>query len=257
MKKLFYILLIIICSCTKTSEDYSAEETPVLIAVLKGNQPISDIQFLLFNDQQNAPKDIVTNELNIAKQNEPSTNLTYSNGQYQSPSDFIIQNSSTYEIKGKYKGQNIEATCNIPPPISNLQSIENDTITINPDPPIGLPSYILQWTALDPAKYSYVLVLEVLENNPVAIPFSQEAGLFQSKYDGPTEIPGLTLFETDFKYYGLHKLTVYAIEKEFEDIYFYNPADKSGLLKNGPDNIVGAKGFVTGVSTFSLQLLVQ
>jgi hypothetical protein len=257
MKKLFYILLILSCSCNKSGDEYSPEDTPVLMAILKGNQTVSDIQFILFNDQLNEPKDIVTSELSIAKQNEENINLSYNNGFYQSPTEFIIENNSTYTITGNYKGQNIEATCTIPPTISNLQGIENDTITINPDPPIGFASYILQWTDLDPDKYSYATVLEVLEENPAVIPFSQESGLFQSKYNGPTEIPGLLLFETDFKYYGLHKLTVFAIEKEYEEVYFYSASDKSGILKNGPDNVLGAKGFVTGVSSFSLQLLVQ
>jgi hypothetical protein len=39
--------------------------------------------------------------------------------------------------------------------------------------------------------------------------------------------------------------------------FFYDSSDIRGLLKNGPDNVSGGKGFVTGVSTKKILLEIE
>jgi hypothetical protein len=243
--------------CTKNVNYNEPDRMPVLIALLKEHEPVKNLQFTLFSSADNVPEQIIENQLTIAKNNEAPVELVFVNGSYQTNANFIIENNTTYHIQGFYNERAIAAACTLPPAIANLQNIESDTIAINPDPPIGFPSYILSWNSLDTDRYSYVLDLELLEPDSVLIPFEIEAGLFAEKYNGPTPIPALTLFENDFKYYGLHKLTVYAIDKSYEAIYFYSASDLRGLLKNGPDNVQGAKGFVTGVSSFSIELFIE
>jgi hypothetical protein len=41
------------------------------------------------------------------------------------------------------------------------------------------------------------------------------------------------------------------------NVFFFDSSDIRGLLKNGPDNVDGGKGFVSGISTQKILLEIE
>ena len=99
--------------------------------------------------------------------------------------------------------------------------------------------------------------MDCLAETLVEIPFSVASGNFATNFSGPQVAAGIIVSDTDFKYYGKHKLTVFAIPKTLESVFFYNAGDIRGLLTNGPDNILGIKGFATGVSKLEREFFLK
>src|SRR5690606_15158043 len=151
----------------------------------------------------------------------------------------------TYHLFTTFGEKDISASCTIPPQIG-LEFMTYDSIQVNPSS-TGTGVNLIQWTELDQDTYAYVLQLENLEEVKNEIPYtSVPGGNFATLYNGPRVQPGIIVYDTDLKYYGLHRLTVIAIDRELEAIYFFNSSDIRGLLQSSPDNITGARGFFTG-----------
>jgi hypothetical protein len=119
----------------------------------------------------------------------------------------------------------------------------------------SLPEQVVfssSWNALP--GYEYIARLSCLEDAPVAIPFSGQAGLFEARNQGPFLAPELAIRSNDFRYYGTHLLQVVAVDALYRDAHFFNPVTLSGDLLSFPSNLTGGKGFATATSSFSLQL---
>jgi hypothetical protein len=125
------------------------------------------------------------------------------------------------------------------------------TFSINPSNP-GASVFSLKWEAI--SGFSYLLSLQNIESNPTVIPFGVPAGLFQDQFFAPIEENETTLFDTDFKYYGRHLLTVYVIEDLYKDFFFFRNRGQGFLATQGPDNIMGARGLWTCVNAYQIEL---
>jgi hypothetical protein len=167
----------------------------------------------------------------------------------------FLQASDNIRVECKKDDYTAKAWTRVPPNIA-FTSVSSNSITINPSS-TGAPAMVVQWTPLNEDEYSYVIHLEPLDINATVIPFDVPAGRFNAQYSGPITQTGTIIFDTDFKYYGPHRLTVYAIRKDFEEMYFYDLTDLRGLALLSPDNIQNAKGFVTAISTTSIEFNIQ
>jgi hypothetical protein len=119
----------------------------------------------------------------------------------------------------------------------------------------ALPDEIVfsaSWNTLP--GYEYIARLTCLEDAPVEIPFSVQAGLFEVRNQGPFLAPELVVRGNDFQYYGTHLLEIVAVDALYRDAHFFNPVALSGELLSFPSNVTGGKGFATATSSFSLQL---
>lgn len=244
-------------SCKQESLSDLKADTPILTSILDAGAPFAEVKlFHLGMEHPSAPIIIDNAEITISVENGLTTHLAFADGVYKSTENAIaIQAGKTYHLNANISGKEVTSACTLPPTIT-LEDASNSTFSVNTNS-LGSPAFILSWTALDSDKYSYLLVLENLEENPVEIPFNVSSGNFSDQFSGPWEFDGATIYDTDFKYYGHHKLKVMAIEKSVEAIYFYGPSDLRGLLQNGPDNIEGGRGYVFGVSSFTVDLWVQ
>ncbi|MFN0031158.1 MAG: hypothetical protein ACKVOR_03260 [Flavobacteriales bacterium] len=251
MKKILLIpIAILIAGCTKPDEEPYGSEYLVLSALLVSDEPIEDIRTFYF-DGAGQVSHFELQDLSINHYH-----LAYENSHYILP-DSTANAGSHYTISGKFNGNHVVAMIQMPPPIELMGKLSTDTITIDTDP-LSTLQLVFAWTALDTDKYSYVLMLEVLEENPQAIPFQTEPqSSFEQSFSGPQEQAGAVLYETDFRYYGTHRITVFAIEKSLEEVFFFEPSDIRGLLKNGPDNVEGAMGYAAGTSKFSFEIEVE
>lgn len=255
---LIYLILIVVSSgCDRETLSDLRKNTPVLTAVLEaGNSTAEARLFSISDDSNTLPTAISTAQVTIENPEGQSTALQFNGELYRSAQGEIELNpETTYTIKANTGEEELIAYCKIPPTIT-LINASNTTFTVNTNS-LGSPAFLLTWNTLDSEKYSYLLTLENLESNPLEIPFSVPSGNFSNQFSGPWELSGATIYDTDFRYYGHHRLKIMAIDKSVESIYFYGPADLRGLLQNGPDNIIGGRGYVFGITSFTVDLWIQ
>ncbi len=170
---------------------------------------------------------------------------------YVSPAD---AESIPFEIEGKvifeHAGNMVEGVFITPEALS-----PGFTTPLEFAVEAALPEQIVfsaNWNAL--SGYEYIARLSCLEDAPLAIPFSGQAGLFEARNQGPFLAPELSIRGNDFRYYGTHLLEIVAVDALYRDAHFFNPVSLSGDLLSFPSNVSGGLGFVTATSSFSLQL---
>ena len=247
----YLLLFILVAGCQKVSSDDLRNERPVLTGVMRSNVQGESIEFFTLNEEFAGPPMARSASVKILGASQ-EVELTANNFSYALPADFILLPDSTYRVvvsDDAAEGE-IKSEFAMPPTISLISSIANPVQISSPGSVAGL----ISWTPLDESKYSYILKLEPLDIIPAPIPGN--VGLFESRYNGPQLSPQLLLLKSDFAYYGTHRLTVLAIDRGFDALFFYDAADMRGQLKNGPSNVLGAAGFVAGVTGFETEIVI-
>lgn len=228
-------------------------QSPILAGILVGGEHPKDIRYfeLPHNDDGAIIPRIAS--ISISTDNGEVESLNLEGGVYATQEGYLLQHDSLYMLTviDPATSNTLNAETRIPPAIYST-FLTDDTVQISS---VGNFAGLLQWTSLDDSKYSYVVKLENVEDMKVEIPI--EGGQFSSRFSGPQLESQLILQKTDFQFFGRHLLNVYAIDREFESVFFFDAADFRGFLRNGPDNINGGKGFITGVSTFSVEIFIE
>lgn len=233
------------------------KEGLVLNAIFEGGKKPTGIRYFqmpLSGETTERPRSA---EITVVNAGMTSVKLLNGGLDYYTNEDFVFQNGEEYEINvlDQETGLKSSAQVTIPPAISLIVQ-ELDTVIINDPENETNHAGLVQWTSPDPDKYSFIVKLENLEENPVAIN-QLPTGQFRNRFSGPQLEPFLNLLKSDFQYLGNHKLTVYAIDRQFEQVFFFDAADLRGILQNGPENVAGCHGFVAGVSSFEIEIFVQ
>jgi len=135
------------------------------------------------------------------------------------------------------------------PPAIVLELLSADTLFLEQNQPIDV-----QWTDLGD-DYEYVLSLQCLEEN--AIPIGVIPGNFDAVYNGPQVGNTLSLEAQNFTFRGTHRLVIYALNRAFTDVYFFDPSDIRGLLKMPISNLPGSNGYVMGVTALEIVMEVE
>jgi hypothetical protein len=131
-----------------------------------------------------------------------------------SDASFEIEAQKSYTVEVVYEEKLIWATAHIPPTIEIVQ-ISSTTIPVNPASN-GQPIFSVLWQATP----SLARVLTLNEPNDAnIIPFQVSSGNFANQFRLPVPGQGTTLWDTDFRYYGLHRLQIYTISQEFEEVF--------------------------------------
>ncbi|MBL7941932.1 MAG: hypothetical protein JNM00_04160 [Flavobacteriales bacterium] len=154
-----------------------------------------------------------------------------------------------YEVLLETRDGRLEASVAMPPPIVN-EFFSGENFTVDPDNPSEI-AFLVNWQDMD--GYSFLVTLENLEADPVTLPFV-ETGKFDTFYHDPIAQSFAALKSDFFTYYGHHRLTVYAIDKEYESVFYYLASGERNLLQAAPDNVDGGLGFVTGVSKWQTDI---
>jgi hypothetical protein len=157
----------------------------------------------------------------------------------------------TYSVELATPDATLKAEAVMPPAIVP-GLISGNTFTVDPENP-GEVAFLINWQVMP--GYSFLATLACLEEKPVPLPF-EETGKFATFYRDPILQSFVSLRSDFFQYYGQHRLTVYAIDKAYEQVFFYLPSGARNLLAAGPDNVEGGDGFVTGVSKWELELVL-
>ncbi|MDZ4823183.1 MAG: hypothetical protein SH856_06975 [Flavobacteriales bacterium] len=248
MRKIFaaYSLLLLFSSCWKN------EPREVVVAgIMEEGVAMDTLQLLSFpfstSSTLNESYAMITDDENNIYP------FFYSNGYLINiTSSLVPESGKAYDLKVFSGSDILESTAIIPPGI-DFNSLNTDTFTVDPDNP-NEAAFFLNWN--DVAGHSFILKLENLEENPSPLPYA-ESGLFETYYGLPVLGSNAIMVANFFSHYGHHRLTVYCIDRQYEEIFFYSPSDFRNLVTEGPTNIQGGKGFFTGVSSFIVDLYVN
>jgi hypothetical protein len=200
---------------------------------------------------------IVTGETEVAVPNQ-FMELVFPDGErasfkfldqvYQLESERTPQPGETLQLEWYRQSDTAFAFVMMPPQPTNVV-VTNDTIQSEAD-----DESVISWS-MEGAQSEFALRLECLELNALSLPWSP--GDFLQLYSGPQVATQLTLSPQSFACYGSHQLTISVLNDELRDVFFFDRSDIRGLLRQGPDNVSGGAGFVSGVSTRKILLEVE
>jgi hypothetical protein len=234
MKYSVYILCFLLCACKSQKEDlkdnsaifgnWKAGQTPVIRAVFFDGSEVGDAlnhQFELeFADGERATFSQVEDEYVLQSSRVPL------------PGERVM-------LRWFLDSDTAFALVEFPPKPLFGNTLP-DTLAVTQS-----QNALINWDVS--GEYEFALQLQCLEENPVPLPISP--GNFEAQFAGPQVSNQLSLSAESFSYFGYHRLTVTVLNDDLLDVFFFDPSDIRGLLENGPDNVVGARGFITGIST--------
>jgi hypothetical protein len=172
---------------------------------------------------------------------------------YDATATLDVLPENTYSIEVVKDDEVLTSEAVIPPNVELVFTSEQ-VIPIDPDTG-GEPIFSAIWSPIE--GHVFVLALENTEDDPVEIPFTNGGGSFDTFFQFPLDVTGVTIFDNDFTYYGTHRLTVFAISTEYESVFYYSPSSLRENLQNGPDNVLGGAGYFAGASNTVITLELE
>jgi hypothetical protein len=244
MNRLLFILLLFLCACRP--EGNVVEDNMAIFALWEvGEKPT--IQAVLFNEQayQNNPNQ----SFSMVFQDGETAGFFESGDRYELQSSRTPQAGERLTLYWIREGDTASVVVEMPPAITNI-IVENDTLQqTNPNDECSI-----EWSVAS-VDVEFALRLQCLEENPQLLPWAP--GTFQQLYSGPQIAAQLVLQPGSFSCMGTHQLTITVLNDPLINAFFFDSSDIRGLLKNGPDNVVGGKGFVSGISTQKILLEIE
>ncbi len=154
------------------------------------------------------------------------------------------------QLELKWFREGITATARVEmPPIPENVIVQRDTL----NSALHETSYI-QWDIAEDG-YEFAFRLNCLEEQPIM--FSETTVNFSANHSSPQVSPNIEISMDDFSYFGTHELMITVLNEAMVDVFFFDPSDIRGLLKNGPDNVDGGNGLISTISAHSVVLEVE
>jgi hypothetical protein len=242
MKNWLY-LLFVLCACRQET-NYEFDDIAIYAMWVANEKPTIDA--VDFSTEENRA---ATNQLLI---------LTFGDGEkapfallgdkYELLSDRTPVPGERLVLEWFRDSDTARVVVEMPPIITNVV-VENDTLSIT-----GSEECSIQWEVA-PNNLEFAVHLECLEANPQLLPWAP--GNFEELNGGPLVTGQLVLQPESFSCLGTHQLTIAVLNNELLNAFFFGSSDIRGLLKNGPDNVLGGKGFVTGISSKEILLEIE
>jgi|GEM_PF-4697746 len=155
----------------------------------------------------------------------------------------LPQSGQVFALEIVEGGIKRRAAVTVPPSPDNIAASETQFSILTND---EHPATTVTWDAL--SGYSFALKLEVLDPNPVPIPFvGITGGKFQKELSALQISPSVALFNTDFAYYGLHKMTVFSLDGQYASLFDYLPQFTGSALGQGPSSFDRGPGIFGAV----------
>jgi hypothetical protein len=254
VKQLYIPVLVLFFLACRPDE---TQPTLVMNALLVDQQPLS-VELSLLNDFVSEPAngavvvvrfegmdgmDEVQEYTLIRAADDPT--------RFSAPEDAPpIESGKRYTLIATWDGQQASASVVVPEPISFIQ-ISNTSIPID-ESSTGQPVFSVLWEA-NPG-FSRLFTLTEPSNDPALIPFPVPSGRFNEQFRLPVPGQGTTLWDIDFRYYGLHELGVYTIDAQYDAVFFYTPGEGGSRLTRGPSNVENGAGVVAAASYTGIEI---
>ncbi len=253
MRKILYIsLCVIISSCIQVDDvDYQIDKSILLQGLVVTGDSQTSIKIERLEESGNTNPAIGIN-LSIEGPLGTMQFVETSPGIYQN-TESVIFPSADYILRGNDLTSEFMAEARTPANFE-LNSTVPNAITVDPSQEFE-QLLNLDWT--ESGNSEYVLVLTPLELNLVEIPFENGGGNFSSVFANPQPESGTVLLASDFKYFGAHRLEIFAISNDYSSIF--NPV----LLVNRDDvpyisgNLIGGFGFFAASTKLSVEFTLE
>jgi len=242
MRKWYYVLLLFV-ACAK--ENIATEEDIAIFGIWETNTTPS-IRAVALKGDNFTP--IPGQEFEVVFPDGETSLFEFINTEYVSVSQRTPQPGEALTLNWYRDEDTASVLVIMPPAIENL-SVTNDTLQST-----GQEECDIAWSAPG-GSYEFAAKLECLELIPQPLPWSP--GTFMQLYNGPQIATQLTLQPSNFSCFGSHELTISMLNDQLRDAFFFSLSDIRGLLKQGPDNVSGGKGFVSGISTKRIRIEIE
>lgn len=246
-------------SCEKVDQQSNNSDKVVVEGYLKPSQKVSitvtkEIAYAS-NDSTEAP--IEGLEILLTNNDISELMVDKGSGLYES-SSIIGKALEKYAISFNYKGAQVQSETTIPEkPFSyqaSARAIVISSFTPGSGAPPSFPQPIeLTWTNAD-SRY-YLIVVENIEANPIAIFDSTRYELKKVFRNKPVQTNYYELNMRSFSYYGTHRIILFNLNPEYASLY--DDSGSSSLnLTTPPSNIVGGLGIFTGINSDTIMVEV-
>jgi len=200
--------------------------------------PLEDLSVVIYDSNNNA---------------YPLTHVK--NGCYTSD-QMVVTVGETYTLKFTYRDKEITSSTTVPEKPTGFygtSDMEVKPIGSETSGPPSMSRATYYWTNTD-SKY-FILVVENIEANPTPINDTTE---YEAKFvfrQSPTQGAEASLMGRAFSYYGMHNVILYAINKEYVDLY-EDSGNTSQNITNPPGNITNGFGIFTAINADTLKLSI-
>ncbi|MCC6599834.1 MAG: DUF4249 family protein [Crocinitomicaceae bacterium] len=247
------LLLLLLSACIKDDPESLRKDTLILTGIMEAGKPAGAIEIFTLNNDGVGILPVSNADVSIMGNGETSI-LEWNGHNYEnSSSDMIILEETNYSVEVRSGDHFLSGNTRIPPAIQLISA--TDTIITVDSESDGTTVFTASWNQTDGFEYFFELICD--EAVPEVIPFPVTSGNFQKRFKGPTANSGLFLLDTDFSYYGQHRLLIHRVPVFYSNFYFFNPAGTRGYLQAGYDNINGGRGCFAGMTTRVIHLEIN
>ena len=244
MKKLLYLLLLLTMACRRDMPE-TTENTFIFATWEVGRKPTIDA--------------VVWDDENSSRADDEQFELIFPDGE----SALFALNNQTYELQSARSpaaGEHLElkwmrkngsvayAHVQMPSSIENV-IVQRDTLNSQQN-----ESTTIEWD-ISPDEYEFAVHLQCVETQPIMI--TGALANFSLNHSSPQVSKNIQLTMDDFSYFGSHELTISVLNEPMVDVFFFDPSDIRGLVKNGPDNIEGGNGFIATLSSHTVLMEIE
>jgi hypothetical protein len=209
-----------------------------------GETPV--IQALLLDGDQSAS---VPNQVfELVFQNGERSVFRFEGSEYVNDSQRVPEAGESLRLMWYRENDTAYVDIEMPPSITDVL-VSNTTLSAS-----GTDDCLVEWSMPEPGL-ECAFSMECLELQPNPLPWSP--GNFSEQFRGPQVATELLLTPQSFSCYGSHALTISVLNDQLLDAFFFDLSDIRGLLKQGPDNVLGGKGFVAGVTKTKIILEIE
>jgi len=240
MRRLAYIALLLMACNQEPGLDSSVDRCALYAVFETGKSPVADV--VCANGHTNS------NGLRWLWLDGSMDTFVMVNNQWTLDSERLPQPGESAILQWDGTHGTTDVVLEFPPAIV-VESQNADTLFLEQNESIEV-----QWTDLGD-EYEYVLALDCLEEN--VEPISATPGNFSVLHIGPQLGNTLSLEAQNFTFRGTHRLVIYALNRAFTDVYFFDPSDIRGLLKMPITNLPAANGYVMCVTSHEITIEVE
>ncbi|MCB0759909.1 MAG: DUF4249 family protein [Flavobacteriales bacterium] len=258
MKNILYIVFsaALLLSCEPDNVADQVEDLVVIKSILFEGEDEHEVLLSRINPigDQSSEKPISGASVSLvgAGQTAVFTEDEVDAGHYLTSGELTTFSGQVFRVEAVVDGRIVSSETSMPEPVQFI-SISDQLVLIDEQDP-GAQVFEVSW--IQEEGYEYVLLLHEPDDDPESIQFGVPSGNFEAVYELPTEKNFLTIYASDFRYYGEHLLEIIRIDTEYASVFRYAPGINHHVF-NGPDNVSGGAGYVTGVSSVMIGLNVQ
>jgi len=246
----FLCIALLFMGCAKeVSIDDQAAEILVIESTLEVGSPIND---LYIHGLRGLVADEPMSDLRVELTSGTDAMILSPDddkpGYYDGPQTYLISPERSYSLKIVSGDELITAETTTPPNMGMLSSSKDHI-----DAEVQGDLVFLEWTGVNNGSFNeffYVIELIPLDDDAEAIQrFSDDA----KTNNVVTYTSEATLSIDDFDFFGPHSIKIYAISKDYENLF----TPQASANANGPSNIMNGYGYFIGASVIEGSLEIR